>query len=139
MFQIHRLLSKHFGSFLESKTFNDRDKKTANVGGSYIQIRMRVRRPKPLQQNDNKGNSRYVHWSVCLSVCLSFSQSVSGSVCLPSVGLSVCPSVSVCQSVSLSVSSLFDGLSVNLSACLLVCLSVCQSVIETHGDLNPDV
>lgn len=135
MFQIHRLLSKHFGSFLESKTFNDRDKKTANVGGSYIQIRMRVRRPKPLQQNDNKGNSRYVHWSVCLSVCLSFSQSGSRSVCLPSVGLSVCPSVSVCQSVCQSAVCWM----VYQSICLPACLSVSLSVIETHRDLNPDV
>ena len=128
MFQIHRLLSKHFGSFLESKTFNDRDKKTANVGGSYIQIRMRVRRPKPLQQNDNKGNSRYVHWSVCLSVCLSFSQSGSRSVCLPSVGLSVHLSLSVSQSVSQQ----FVGWSISQSVCLPVCLSLCLSLRHTE-------
>ncbi|PFX26657.1 Pseudouridylate synthase 7-like protein [Stylophora pistillata] len=51
--KIHRLLSKHFGSFLESKTFNDPEKKTSNgaQAGSYIQIRMRVKGRKSLQQN----------------------------------------------------------------------------------------
>ena len=139
MFQIHRLLSKHFGSFLESKTFNDRDKKTANVGGSYIQIRMRVRRPKPLQQNDNKGNSRYVHWSVCLSVCLSIIQSVRQSICLPAFCQSVCLSICLCLSVSQSVCQSAVCWMVYQSICLPACLSVCQSVIETHRDLNPDV
>ena len=128
MFQIHRLLSKHFGSFLESKTFNDRDKKTANVGGSYIQIRMRVRRPKPLQQNNNKGNSRYVHWSVCLSVI----QSVSQSICLPAFCRSICLSICLCLSVSQSVSQQFVGWSISLSVCLPVCLSLCLSV--SHWD-----
>lgn len=118
MLQIHRLLSKHFGSFLESKTFNVQDNKTANVGGSYIQIRMRVRRPKPLRQNGNEGNSRYVQWSVSLSVCLSAIQSVHQLICLHPFCLSIC--LSVCQSVS----SLLVGLSVNMSACLSLCLSV---------------
>ena len=68
MFQIHRLLSKHFGSFLESKTFNKQGSKAASGGGSYIQIRMRARGPKQMRQNNNKGDSRYAQWSVCLSV-----------------------------------------------------------------------
>ena len=61
MFQIHRLLSKHFGSFLESKTFNKQHSKAGSDGGSYIQIRMRVRGPRPLRQNNNKEEPRYMH------------------------------------------------------------------------------
>ena len=99
MFQIHRLLSKHFGSFLESKTFNKQHSKAASDGGSYIQIRMRARGPKPLQQKDNKDEPKYVHWSVFFSVCVLLWLIC---VCL-FVCLSVCLSA-VFQSVSQSVS-----------------------------------
>ena len=60
-FQIHRLLAKHFGSFLESKTFNNLDDKIAgNVGKSYIQIRMRAKGAKsPYQQKSTQNDQRY--------------------------------------------------------------------------------
>ena len=60
-FQIHRLLAKHFGSFLESKTFNNLDDKIAgNVGKSYIQIRMRAKAAKsPYQQKSTQNDQRY--------------------------------------------------------------------------------
>ena len=60
-FQIHRLLAKHFGSFLESKTFNNLDDKIAgNVGKSYIQIRMRTKGAKsPCQQKSTQDDQRY--------------------------------------------------------------------------------
>lgn len=122
MFQIHRLLSKHFGSFLESKTFNVQDNKTADVGGSYIQIRMRVRRPKPLRQNGNEGNSRYVQWSVSLSVCLSAIQSVHQLICLHPFCLSIC----------LSVSQQFVSRSVSQYVCLSVSLCVSQPLRHTE-------
>ena len=61
-FQIHRLLAKHFGSFLESKTFNNNldDKIAGNVGKSYIQIRMRTKGAKsPRQQKNTQDDQRY--------------------------------------------------------------------------------
>ncbi|KAK2566725.1 Pseudouridylate synthase PUS7L [Acropora cervicornis] len=47
--KIHRLLSKHFGSFLESKTFSNGDNNkhsSTRSGESYIQIRMRAKGTK---------------------------------------------------------------------------------------------
>ena len=59
-FQIHRLLAKHFGSFLESKTFNNLDDKIAgNVGKSYIQIRMRTKGAKSRCQQKSTHDHRY--------------------------------------------------------------------------------
>ena len=59
-FQIHRLLAKHFGSFLESKTFNNLDDKIAgNVGKSYIQIRMRAKGAKSPCQQKSTHDHRY--------------------------------------------------------------------------------
>ena len=59
-FQIHRLLAKHFGSFLESKTFNNLDDKIAgNVGKSYIQIRMRTKGAKSPCQQKSTHDHRY--------------------------------------------------------------------------------
>jgi len=60
--KIHRLLSKHLGSFLESKTFNYPDSKlnAAKVGQSYIQIRIRAKVTKPTcQQKSKPNNPRY--------------------------------------------------------------------------------
>ncbi|KAJ7333037.1 pseudouridine synthase [Desmophyllum pertusum] len=56
--KIHRLLSRHFGSFLESKTFNNPDNKTASGGGTYIQIRMRAKGTKPLRHNNKPTDPR---------------------------------------------------------------------------------
>ncbi|KAL9965388.1 hypothetical protein ACROYT_G029183 [Oculina patagonica] len=56
--KIHRLLSRHFGSFLESKTFNKTDNKSATSTGSFIQIRMRVKGTKPLQQKNKQSDCR---------------------------------------------------------------------------------
>ena len=59
-FQIHRLLAKHFGSFLESKTFNNLDDKIeGNVGKSYIQIRMRTKGAKSPCQQKSTHDHRY--------------------------------------------------------------------------------
>ena len=58
--QFHRLLAKHFGSFLESKTFNNLDDKIAgNVGKSYIQIRMRTKGAKSPCQQKSTHDHRY--------------------------------------------------------------------------------
>ena len=49
-------------TFLESKTFNDFEKKTSNGvgGGSYIQVRMRLKGKKSLQQSYKPTRSRLV-------------------------------------------------------------------------------
>ena len=50
-FQVHRLIAKHFGSFLESKTFNEENQ---GVTTSFIQVRMRFKPTKASRRQDKQ-------------------------------------------------------------------------------------
>ncbi|XP_068732862.1 pseudouridylate synthase PUS7L-like isoform X3 [Montipora capricornis] len=73
--KIHRLLSKHFGSFLESKTFNnillDNKHSGTATGQSYIQVRMRAKGTKTTCQKNNHSvdlrqvGNEYTRFSLC--------------------------------------------------------------------------